>query len=82
MMNKMCIVILIVSAIILSSVDCGDKKGTNIVIKDKHSQMILNTNKKGGDNIVIKDGCHKKEHHYVPHHEMVHGWGHGWGHGW
>lgn len=69
----------------------GDK-GSNIVLQDKHSQIILNSNKKGGENIIIKDNkhncCGHKEHVkyvYVPvytHHEHQ-GWGQehqGWGH--
>lgn len=77
-MSKSLIVFLIVSSIILASVVEGNKKGTNIVVKDKHSKVILNSDKKGTDNIIIKDEWHHHgEHHHMPH--MEH-WGHGWGH--
>jgi len=42
----------------------GDKGGSNIVLQDKHGQIIVNSGgKKGGDNIVIREHkkcCHKK----------------------
>ena len=63
----------------------GDKGGSNIVLQDKHSQIILNSGgKKGGENIIIKDNkcCGHKQHVkyvYIPvytHHAEHHGWGH------
>lgn len=62
------------------------KGGSNIVIQDCWGgKTILNDGgkgNKGGGNIILKDDCHKKEHHEQIWGEPV--WGHEeWGHwGW
>lgn len=56
-----CVIFLVV---IHSSFAAGDKGGgSNIILSDKHSQIVLNSGgKKGSDNIVIRDKpcCNQK----------------------
>ena len=86
-MNTNMIICLTLLLAMVAIAYAGDKGGSNIIIQDCWGKTILNDggkgDKKGGGNIILKEDCHKKEHH----HEHIWGepvWGHEeWGHwGW